>query len=179
MEENERFRRFHDAARELERRGEHASLRGVRREAGGGSMTDVAAAMRAYRERAIPPTSPRDGPDEAMLSAVRALHNQAQEEALALVARERAALTAAQAEVAAFRDELQELAGDIETERDRALARAAFVEEENEQLKSELAFEKGRNAVLKGLRAAGVVAKKASATETRSSRRTEGKGRND
>ena len=148
---DDRFRRYFEAARELESRGERPTLRAVRRMADGGSMTDVAAAMQAYRERAIAPTQLEDGPTVAMLSAVRALHRQAQEETLALVAGERAALTSAQQDVAAFRDELQELATEIERERDQALAQVQEFREEAERLKAALAFERGRLAVFERL----------------------------
>src|SRR5665213_4056440 len=91
-----RFQRFMDAARELESAGKSVTLRSVRQQAGGGSMSDLTAAMRLYRESAIPQTKGSDETPDAMLVAIKELYRRAQDEASTAVAAERAALAAAQ-----------------------------------------------------------------------------------
>lgn len=140
----ERARRYHAAARELEAKGERATLRAVRQAVGGGSMTDVAAAMQLYRERAIPSTERSDGVPEPMLAAVSDLYRRAQDEATSLVAAERAALAAAQQDVQAFRLEIQDVAVDVERERDAALAGAESAKAEVEAVTAQLNKARGR-----------------------------------
>ena len=111
-------------------------------------MSDLTAAMRLYRESAIPQTKGSDETPDAMLVAIKELYRRAQDEASTAVAAERAALAAAQESVEAFRQELLEIANDVEVERDQARAALESAEIEIGKLKEGNAFAKGRVAQL-------------------------------
>lgn len=151
MDNKDQYQRFYDAARELESRGEKASLRAVRALVGGGSMTDVCAAMQIFRHQSVAPSTVDSDVPQAMLDAVRALYLRAQSIAFDVVSTERKALEDAQAALKLFRDEMEELAADVEREREEALSAAVTANTRADASIAELNVCRGRNAQLEEL----------------------------